>query len=98
MRMARRPRVWVLMPEISRFFGIVIRMHFVDHGPPHFHAAHGSDEAMVRIAPPEVLDGSLPRRALALTFEWARLRQAELLVNWHCLLVRLPAHRIPPLE
>jgi hypothetical protein len=28
------------MPVISIFFGIVIRMHFKEHEPPHFHAEH----------------------------------------------------------
>lgn len=86
------------MPEICRFFGIVIRMHFAEHGLPHFHAAHGSNEARVRIEPPELLDGHLPRRALALAVEWASLHRADLLENWHRLRMRLPARRIPPLE
>jgi hypothetical protein len=39
------------MPEISRFFGIVIRMYYNDHAPPHFHAEYGSHEAQIRIDP-----------------------------------------------
>jgi hypothetical protein len=39
------------MPEISRFFGIVIRMYFNDHVPPHFHAFYGDDEVEVGIKP-----------------------------------------------
>lgn len=41
------------VPEISRFFGIVIRMYFMDHDPPHFHATDGEAEVLVRIAPLE---------------------------------------------
>lgn len=39
------------MPEICRFFGIVIRMYFLDHAPPHFHATYGGSEAQVQIQP-----------------------------------------------
>src|ERR1051325_7792336 len=54
------------MPEISRFLGVVIRMHFDEHGPPHFHAAYGDDEAAIRIESVGLLAGDLPPRALAL--------------------------------
>jgi hypothetical protein len=37
------------MPEISRFFGIVIKMFFDDHNPPHFHAEYGDDLALIDI-------------------------------------------------
>jgi hypothetical protein len=47
------------MPEISRLFGIVIRMYFDDHNPPHFHAFYCADEAEVGIEPIGVLEGSL---------------------------------------
>ena len=48
------------MPEISRFFGIIIRMYFDDHSPPHFHAIYGGQEAQVGINPITVLRGGLP--------------------------------------
>lgn len=51
------------MPEISRFYGIVIRMYWADHPPPHFHAEYGSDQAQIRIDPVGVL--ALSRRALS---------------------------------
>lgn len=70
------------MPVISRFFGIVIRMYFEDHAPPHFHAFYGDAEAVVRIAPLALLTGKLPPRALALVVEWATLHQDEILENW----------------
>ena len=57
------------MPEISRFFGIVIRMYFDDRNPPHFHATYGGNEAQVGIEPITILDGSLPNRAASLVFE-----------------------------
>ena len=70
------------MPEISRFFGIVIRMYYNDHAPPHFHAEYGSHEAQVRIDPLGMLQGYLPPRALALVMEWAALHRDELLADW----------------
>jgi hypothetical protein len=67
------------MPEISRFFGIVIAMYYDDHALPHFHAIYGSEMAEMGIDPIGVLKGSLPPRALALVTEWAAIHQAELL-------------------
>ena len=59
------------MPEISRFFGIIIAMFYGDHNQPHFHARYGSDSATIRIDNFAVLDGYLPPRALGLVIEWA---------------------------
>lgn len=67
---------------ISRFLGIVIRMYFDDHAPPHFHAFYGEAEALIRIEPLAVLAGRLPPRVLALVVEWATLHQDELVTNW----------------
>lgn len=50
------------MPAISRFYGIVIRMYFSDHAPPHFHAVYSGEEAVVAIATGEVIRGGLPER------------------------------------
>jgi hypothetical protein len=86
------------MPEISRFFGMVIEMFFRDHVPPHFHVRYGSARARIQIAPVELLDGRLPPRPLALVVEWATLHQAELTENWNRLRTERPPFRIPPLE
>lgn len=86
------------MPEISRFFGIVIRMYFDDHAPPHFHASYGGLKAQLRIAPVGVIGGHLSPRSLALIVEWAIVHQAELLANWDRLRREEPPVRIPPLE
>ena len=61
------------MPEVSRFYGIVIRLHFDDHPPPHFHAEYGDDEALIAIGTLAVISGRLPGRALGLVVEWASL-------------------------
>lgn len=86
------------MPEISRFFGIVIRMYFLDHEPPHFHASYAEFQAQIRIQPVGLISGSLPPRALALVVEWATLHQAELHENWRRLHTDEPPKKIPPLE
>ena len=86
------------MPEISRFFGIIIRMFFDEHGPPHFHAAYVGSVAQIGIEPIRLLRGELPPRALSLVYEWAALHQSELMDNWRRLRTDQPAERIPPLE
>ncbi len=70
------------MPELSRFYGIVIRMHFRDHAPPHFHAVYQEQEATVEIGSLAVTRGQLPPRALGLVVEWATLHQQELFAAW----------------
>ena len=86
------------MPEVSRFFGIVIRMHYEDHHPPHFHAVYGEFEVKVAIRRLEVLDGRFPSRALGLTIEWAAQHQEELLVDWELASTRQQLRRIEPLR
>ena len=70
------------MPELCRFYGIVIRMYFNDHGPPHFQALYGGQEALVEIDSLAVMQGQLPPRAHGLVVEWASLHQAELREAW----------------
>jgi hypothetical protein len=52
------------MPELSRFYGIVVRMYFDDHLPPHFHAHYGEHSALINIQTMAVFAGQLPPRAL----------------------------------
>jgi hypothetical protein len=82
------------MPEISRFYGIVIKMYWDDHWPPHFHAEHGDDQAQIRIEPVGVLRGKLPPRALGKVAEWAALHRDELMMNWELALHRQPLNKI----
>jgi len=86
------------MPEVSRFFGIVIRMYFDEHLPPHFHAIYGSYEAQVGIDPIMVLEGRLPHRAISMVIEWAALHQRELMNNWGRLRRDQSIMKIEPLE
>ena len=86
------------MPEISRFYGIVIGMFYDDHPPPHFHVRCGEFEAAIRIEGLAVTEGKLPSRAQRMVFEWAALHQKELLVNWRALKTDRPLKKIGPLE
>lgn len=86
------------MPEVCRFFGIIIRMYFDEHVPPHFHAIYGEYEAQVGIDPIEVLAGKLPHRATSMVIEWVALHQWELMDNWERLQRSQPIVKIEPLE
>ncbi len=70
------------MPEVSRFFGIVIAIFYNDHNPPHFYARYGEYKAAIDIRSMQILEGDLPPRALGLVVEWAALHQDELLQDW----------------
>jgi len=85
------------MPEISRFYGIIIYMFFEDHNPPHFHLKYQNFEATINIED-GIVKGELPRRALNLTYEWLDLHKDELLENWLLLKQRKAVKRIEPLK
>ncbi|MHB8232395.1 MAG: DUF4160 domain-containing protein [bacterium] len=70
------------MPEISRFFGIIIAIFFDDHNPPHFHARYGDYNGVIRIDDFAIIEGFLPPRALGLVIEWAEIHKEELSINW----------------
>ena len=86
------------MPEVSRFFGIVIRMFWDDHNPPHFHAFYGDELALVDMTTLSVFAGRLPPRALGLVVEWATLHQKELLDAWRMAQAQQPMPKIEPLQ
>lgn len=83
------------MPIISTFFGIVVRMYFADHGPPHVHVAYQGHEALVAIETGEVIEGALPRRAASLVRQWCLDHRQELAENWANAQSLLPLNRIP---
>jgi uncharacterized protein DUF4160 len=70
------------MPQISFFLGIIIRMYYREHNPPHFHASYGEHEAIIDINKLELWNGYLPPRVLGLVIEWAAIHQSELMENW----------------
>jgi len=86
------------MPEISRFYGIVIYMFYNEHAPPHFHAKYAEDEVLISIDNLSVLKGSLPPRALGLTMEWAAEHQEELKLDWQNATNQRPLEKIKPLK
>ena len=86
------------MPEISRFFGIVIALYWQEHGIPHFHAKYGGQRAVFSIGDLRLLDGELPPRVTALVLEWAFQHREELMRDWELALAKKPLRAIPPLE
>lgn len=85
------------MPEISRFYGIVIGMFYDEHRPPHFHVRYGSHEAVIQINELVLSEGALPPRTLGLVIEWAAMRRKELLKNWQAIEAGRPMSKIEPL-
>ena len=85
------------MPEISRFYGIIIYMFYNEHNPPHFHVKYQEYEATIDIID-GVVHGILPRRALSLIFEWLDLHKNDLLENWKLMAERKPLNNIEPLK
>lgn len=86
------------MPEISRFFGIVIAMYYSDHPPPHFHARYAGQKARFAIDDLRVIDGALSPRVRGLVIEWAAQHQEELRHNWERAVAQQSLGPIPPLE
>ncbi|MCD8536578.1 MAG: DUF4160 domain-containing protein [Burkholderiaceae bacterium] len=86
------------MPTISEFFGIVIRMYYDEHNPPHFHAYYADHEAMISIESLTVLKGALPKRAKALVVEWATEHREALFDDWRLASAHKTLNRIDPLE
>ena len=90
----------LLVPELTRFFGIIIRMYAEPNVPHHaarFHAYYQDDVAIYSIDPIELIAGSLPRRQQRLVEAWAELHQVELRADWERLQVGQLPQPIPPL-
>ena len=86
------------MPELSRFYGIVIQMYFGDHPPPHFHAIYGGSKAVVGIESLALIEGDLPPRARGLVIEWATIHQSELRQAFAMAKALQAPGKIPPLD
>ena len=85
------------MPRISEFYGVVIKMYFGDHPPPHFHAEYAGQAAKIAVGSGALIAGALPARALALVREWERLRRDDLEQNWSRAERMEPVLPVPPL-
>ena len=85
------------MPEISRFYGIIIKMYFSEHNPPHFHIEYQDYEAVMNIITGEVT-GKMSRRSLKLVYDWLDENKEALLENWKRIEQRKPLEKIKPLD
>jgi len=86
------------MPEISRFYGIIVSMFYDEHNPPHFHARYGEYKIAIDINSLRILEGKFPPRALGLIMEWTSLYKNELLKDWEITAQNLPPEKIEPLK
>lgn len=89
------------MPEISRFFGIIVRMYVepgAPHHRPHLHAYYQNSIAIYTIDSIECINGSLPPKQRRLLEAWLELHQAELLENWERLQAGKLPYKIAPLR
>ncbi len=83
------------MPEITRFYGIVIKIFFTsEHNPPHFHASYGEYYGSFDIQTLKMTEGDLPRKAQALVKEWAELYKSDIMMMWDTKTLK----KLPPLE
>lgn len=89
------------MPEICRFFGVIIRM-FVEvgapHHLPHFHAYYQNAAGVFSIEPVNLIGGELPRKEQRLVEAWAEMHGAELMENWERLQTGRPPYKIASLR
>ena len=84
------------MPEISRFYGIVIKMFFKpkEHEPSHIHALYGEYAGIFNIKTLEMTEGDLPERAKLLVQEWLQKHNTELQDMWDSQIIK----KLPPLN
>jgi Domain of unknown function (DUF4160) len=85
------------MPTLSTFYGILVQMFWNDHAPPHFHVRYAEHRAQIDIQTLQIIEGSLPSRALALVQEWAKQHQGELKENWELCVRKQSPKKIDPL-
>ena len=84
------------MPEITRFYGIVVKIYLIgrEHNPPHVHFIYGEKMASYDLRDLSLLEGDLPQKASALCMEWLQLYKDELMDMWNTQVFR----KLPPLE
>lgn len=82
------------MPEICRFYGLIIYMFYNDHQPPHFKVKFGEFEANVFIENGNLLNGDSPLNKLKLVQAWAEIHKDELILIWDT----KQFHKIKPLS
>lgn len=88
------------MPELSRFFNIVIKMIFSDtvkHHKPHIHVYYAEYEATIGIDG-ELLAGNIPVKQLKLVEAWITIHEEELYEAWNKAVRNIPFDKIEPLR
>ena len=83
------------MPIVSTYFGIIIRINYDDHNPPHFHAEYQGFKGVFDIKNGQMLAGNLPLKVQKIIREWGRSHRLELVENWFLAINRKPLKRIP---
>ena len=86
------------MPEISRFYGIIIRFYYRDHPPTPFHAIYGEYEALIEIETGAIYAGYLPGTAHEIVNRWRAMHLPELRDDWNRARQQFPLLPIAPLE
>ena len=87
-----------ILPVISMFLGIIIRMfNKNEHNPPHFHAYYQGSEAIFNMEG-EIIKGEFPKRQTKFVAAWAELHKEELLANWELAVENQPLYNIEPLR
>lgn len=73
------------MPIISKFYGITIKMYFIqkEHNPPHIHAFYEKYTSIININTLEEIEGDLPEKALKIVREWIEINKKEILQMWN---------------
>lgn len=86
------------MPEICRFYGIIVAMYYDEHNPPHFHARYGEESIVININTLSILEGDIGSRTLGLIIEWASQHKQELLEDWELARKNQPLKKVSPLK
>ncbi len=86
------------MPEICRFYGIIIALYYNEHNPPHFHAKYAEFKAEIDIRTLQILKGELPKRAKAMILEWADEHRDDLMQDWELARHNYELKQIEPLK
>lgn len=88
---------YTTMPEISKFFGIIVSLYWRDHNPPHIHFTYGDYECSISVLD-RVVDGKAPSKVIAKVNEWMNLHEAEILTLWEKAQKGEKIGRIEPLK
>ncbi len=89
------------MPTISMFYGIIIRMLFMDtrqHNLPHLHVEYQGAQAVVSIPDANLLDGELPAKKMRMVQAWIAIHEEELMADWALAAKGEPVFPIAPLR